>query len=463
MYSLRRTLAVRFSLTILLTLLFLGLWAFVGARWTVNRELDRGLASALELEIAVLAAGGTVVPLRQVPAEPDSFIALVNRFVAVRDDRGAVLAANTEAAGTLPLDDVAFAAARGGGRGWVTQEWGERPVRSVYGPVPGGALPPAAVVQVAASLDLVEGSNRIVFLVMLGAVAVATAATAVGAGWLATQAVLPVAEITDQARALDPARGPVRITAHADVEEFQALVGVLNEVLERLRGSIEGQRRIIADVGHELRTPLAAMHGTLEVTLRSPRRPEHYQEVLGSCREEVEHLTAISESLILLARLEADELRPALAPTDLVALAEQAVGQLGSRAGDRTVEVSKPSSGEAHAEADGRMIGLVVEHLLSNAVQHTPPGTQIVLSVSSDGGWVTLAVDDSGPGIPEPDLPMLFERFYRADASRTRTAGAGLGLTISAAIVAAHGGTIGATRSRLGGLSVRISWPIVPR
>ncbi len=111
------------------------------------------------------------------------------------------------------------------------------------------------------------------------------------------------------------------------------------------------------------------------------------------------------------------------------------------------------------AWADAKMIRLVVNHLLDNAITHTPRGTKVEVSVSAEQEKLLLVVEDDGPGIPDDDLPHLFERLYRADAARSRTGGVGLGLTIASTILSAHGGTIKAERSRLGGLAVKICLP----
>jgi signal transduction histidine kinase len=285
----------------------------------------------------------------------------------------------------------------------------------------------------------------------------------VGASWLARGAVAPIAAVTAQAEAIEPGVVGSRITAHADVAEFKGLVGVLNRMLDRLEGAYEQQRRIIADLGHDLRTPLTAMQGEVEVALRSERSTEEYRAVLESCLEEVEHLSSIGDSLVLLARIEAGELQPQLAPVDIASLASDAVNRVRSRAEGRTLTVSGENLADAMVSVDARMISLVLDHLLYNAVQHTPAGTEVVVTMSSHASQIQIAVDDDGPGIADELLPHLFERLYRTDEARTRSTGAGLGLTIAAAIVDAHDGSIAATRSKRGGLQVVIELPRTPQ
>jgi signal transduction histidine kinase len=228
-------------------------------------------------------------------------------------------------------------------------------------------------------------------------------------------------------------------------------------MVERLERAFEAQRRIIADVGHELRTPLTAMRGEIEVALRGERPPDSYRSTLRSVLEELHHLSSISEAMILLARVEAGDLKPRRAPADLGGLASAALRRVTPRAGGRTLEFSQSGDLDAMLAVDSGMVSVVLDHLLDNAVRYTPNGTRIQASVHSDPGGATIAVRDTGPGISDDILPHLFERFYRGDPARSRTAGAGLGLTVARAIVDAHGGTITAANLPGGGFQVTVT------
>lgn len=460
MRSLRRTLAVRFSFTIFLALLLISLWAFLGTHYTLSRQIDESLKSTLQLEAAALAAQLPVV-FQPGSNDLDTFVRQINRFITVRDSAGNALSANTIFALSLPVDSVPFRQALSREQVIASQLWGGHRIRSLYAPAPARSTEGAAVIQVAASLQPLGEAERRIFSLMLGTVLLGTAATMVGASWLARVAVAPVAEVTAQAQAITPGSMGNRITAHADVAEFKGLVGVLNQMLERLEGAYQQQRRIIADLGHDLRTPLTAMHGEVEVALRSERSPQDYRAVLASCLEEVEHLSSIGDSLVLLARLEAGDLQPQLAPTDLTKLAKEAIRRIRSRSESRSIKLHGTVGGDTVTMADQKMIGLALDHLLFNAVQYTPTEARVDVTVSGSERGVRITVADDGPGIPSDVLPHLFERLYRADEARTRSTGAGLGLTISAAIMEAHGGSITAGRSDLGGLQIALDLPRV--
>ncbi|MDH3455420.1 MAG: HAMP domain-containing histidine kinase [Gemmatimonadota bacterium] len=458
MYSLRRTVAVRFSVTIFVALLLIALWAYLGARQILQEALDNNLTAAAQLESAVLASR-LPIAMQPGPSALDSFISTVNRFVAVRDSSATVVETNSPLASDLPLHQESFERARAGDTVWVTERWSQQQLRSYYGPIPHGSRSQYAVVQISASLGPLHDATRRVLFLMLGTVLLGTVATALGAGWLAGRAVVPVLEITEQARSIQPGRGQ-RITAHADVQEFAGLVAVLNDVLVRLERAFDAQRRMIADAGHDLRTPLTVMRGELEVALRGERRPEEYRLILSSVLEEVDHLTSISESLALLARLEAGELTLQRVESDVGALMSDAVTHTRARAGSRVLEYEPPAD-EPVAMVDTGMLGIAIRHVLDNAIVHTPEETRVTAGVELERGILTIVVDDSGPGMSSEAMEQLFQHFYRSDGARSRTGCAGLGLTIAAAIVQAHGGTIVADKSPLGGLRITFRIPVM--
>jgi signal transduction histidine kinase len=457
-YSLRRILAVRFSVTMFAALVLIALWAFMGAQHALRTQLDNGLTSALSLESDMLASGHSLPP-HTGPLGFEDFVHEVNRFVVVRDLKGNVLDMNTALAGDLPLDSAGLAVARDGQLRWLTTRWGTQWIRTLYAPAPVGSPPAMRVVEVAASLEPLEEENRQVLFFLIGTVLLSTVATAFGAVWLASSAVQPVTEIADQAGSIRAGITGQRITAHADVSEFEGLVRVLNSMLDRMDQAYLAQRRIIADVAHDLRTPITAVRGEIEVALRSPRNAEQYRATLTSALESVDHLSAINEALLLLARIEAGELVPHPAPVDLATITATAVQRIHPRAGDHALRFERLGTGDTTVLADEAMLGVLLDQLLDNAVRHTPAGTHINAVVLPNANRIAVAVRDDGPGIAPDALPHLFDRFYRGDAARSRAAGAGLGLTVAAAIAEAHHGTINAENLPTGGLEVRLTLP----
>jgi signal transduction histidine kinase len=145
---------------------------------------------------------------------------------------------------------------------------------------------------------------------------------------------------------------------------------------------------------------------------------------------------------------------------DVGMVVERAIRNARARAGGRTVSYVAPEA-DATLTADNKMLAIAVNQLLDNAIKHTPEETRVEASVVADEAGVTVFVDDSGPGMPEDSMEHLFEHFYRSDAARSRSGAAGLGLTITAAIASAHGGSVRAESSPLGGLRIVLRIPHV--
>lgn len=456
-FSLQRTLAVRFSLTMFVALLGLALWGYLGVRTTLIKQLDRSLESTARLQVDNLAAHGSLAAHKSVAL--NHFIEDVNRFVTIRDSAGRILTSNTALAHDLPLETIAFQKSREGRRTLVTQQWQGHGFRSIYLPVPPMGRTEPAVVQVGASLILLEASLNTVLLQMVGTVLLVTLTTAIGAGWLAASAVAPVHRITAQARAITGEVASQRITAHADVIELRGLTEVLNAMLARLERTSTWHRRIIRDLGHDLRTPITAMRAGVEVALWSERSPDEYRRVLASTLEEVDRLGLISDALVLLGRLESGDVTLNRSDLDLRTVARAAVSRVQEGVGAHTINLVQPP-GPVLTWADARLMTIVVEQLLDNARRYTPPGTRIDITVAARGTDAVLAVEDNGPGVADEVLPHLFERFYRSDTARAREGGPGLGLTATASIVALHGGNVVGERGSVGGLRVTVTLPL---
>ncbi len=289
-------------------------------------------------------------------------------------------------------------------------------------------------------------------LVLASIVVAGTAATLMGAWHFTSSAVLPVAEITAQATRIEAGTLDQRILAHADTEEYEGLVAVLNRMLERLERGFAAQRRLTADVSHELRTPLTALRGEIEVALRAPRTQREYEQVLRSGLEEIDRLTELSEDLLLVTRAEAHLVSARQVATDVERLVGERLDRLRKQFEERDLTVTSTLCVSQHAVlVDPQLIAQLVDHVLENALQFTPVGgtIRVQLEPIPAGGGVGLrfAVENSGPGIPAADLPHLFEPFYRLDPARTRTpdGGTGLGLALVASIAHLHGGMVRAS------------------
>jgi two-component system OmpR family sensor kinase len=210
------------------------------------------------------------------------------------------------------------------------------------------------------------------------------------------------------------------------------------------RASEERMRRFVADAGHELRTPLTSVRGFAELYRMGAVADEaELARVMKRIEDEASRMGLLVEDLLLLARL--DQQRPLERnPVDLLSLATDAVADLHALHPERELRLITDPNGEAPVVmGDEGRLRQVIGNLLGNAYTHTPPSTHVRISVASEGPFAVLAIGDSGPGMRPEDAARVFERFFRADPSRVRSSGgSGLGLSIVAALVAAHGGSV---------------------
>ncbi|RVW06509.1 sensor histidine kinase [Rhodococcus spongiicola] len=227
---------------------------------------------------------------------------------------------------------------------------------------------------------------------------------------------------------------------------------------ESARRSEEKMRRFVADASHELRTPLAAIRGFAELYRQGASTDS--EMVMNRIENQAKRMGLLVEDLLMLARMDAQ--RPTeFHPVDLLALASDAVHDARAIAPQRgiTLEIL-PDSGPAEVLGDDARLRQVAGNLVNNALEHTPDDASVTVRVGTDGADVILEVADTGPGLAEDDAARVFERFYRTDESRTRTSGgSGLGLSIVAAIVKAHHGTVTVDSAPGRGATFRVRLP----
>lgn len=293
------------------------------------------------------------------------------------------------------------------------------------------------------SLDPVNRSVHRVLVLLLLALPAAIALTAAGGWWLARRALHPIDQMTRTAELIGAERLDERLTVGRTKDEVSQLARTLNAMLDRIEHAVGEQHRLVADTSHELRTPLAIMRSEVEVSLRSdPTLSPSARATLESAREELERMSALVEDLLTLAAADEGRLRIAREPTDLLDLARHSAGALGQLAQRRGIEVSVTGDG-AIAMADPDRARQVIRNLLANAVDFSPEGGTVVVAASTENGEVRLDVTDEGPGVPDDLRDRIFDRFFRADSSRTRrTGGSGLGLAIAREVAQAHDGSI---------------------
>jgi signal transduction histidine kinase len=223
-------------------------------------------------------------------------------------------------------------------------------------------------------------------------------------------------------------------------------VGELAQAFNSMAGDLERDKQLqqdmVADVAHELRTPLSNLRGYLEAVRDGVIEPD--ADIIRSLNEEAALLSRLVDDLQELSLAEAGELKLTRHAENVAGLVKKTVTGVRAKAAAKGVSLStRLSDGLPQVDIDSHRISQVLRNLLENAVAHTNKGDRITVSAGQQGSWVEVTVTDTGEGIPAEDLPNVFERLYRVDKSRTRvTGGSGLGLTIAKRLVEAHGGKI---------------------
>lgn len=296
--------------------------------------------------------------------------------------------------------------------------------------------------QVGTSLAVVDATRKTLLSTMVIIAVVAVVMVAMGSWILLGRAFSPLEIITDAVDRLNRAddlsrRIPYRGAAESEIGN---LVESVNQTLERLESLFTSQQRFLADVSHELRTPLTVIKGNVDLMRRMKEADE---ESLTSIDQEAGRLTRLVGGLLMLAQAESGKLALNFAPIELDLLLTEVFTEMQILARNK-VNVHLNDIDQVVVKGDRDRLKQVLLNLVANAIQYTPLGGDVFLSLAKVGEQARIIVRDTGPGIPSEDLPHIFDRFYRAEKSRTRSQGSGFGLGLSIAhwIVEHHGGQI---------------------
>jgi len=324
----------------------------------------------------------------------------------------------------------------------------------------------AAFVVAVPLTEMKQTLARLLWIMALVGVSVLTALAAL-ATWVVRVGLAPLERMAQTASEIAAGDLSARVGTTDPRTEVGRLGVALNAMLAQIERAFAERtesearlRRFLADASHELRTPLTSIRGYAELFRRGARaRPDDLANAMARIEDEAARMGVLVEDLLVLARL--DQGRPLeREPVDLAALAADAVTD--ARASDPDRPIGLRTSGPVPVLGDGIRLRQVLANLLSNALAHTPDGTPVDVDVSRTGQHAVLRVVDHGPGVPKGDERRVFERFYRADPSRTRdTGGAGLGLSIVDAIVRAHDGSVHVEGTVGGGATFVVRLPIL--
>jgi heavy metal sensor kinase len=281
---------------------------------------------------------------------------------------------------------------------------------------------------------------------------------------LAWRSLSPVAAMGMQAGHIGADNLHERLSVRNPKDELGQLAGSFNSLLDRLDLSFEQQRRFVADASHELRTPVAILCGEADVALFQPSRsPEEYRESLTILGAEARRLKHIVEDLFTLARADAGQHPLMLTDFYLDELVAECARNMRTLAAAKQIVLRCEVPGEMPIHADESLLRRMVLNLLDNAIKYTPCAGEVLMSCGERNSLYTVTIRDTGVGIPGDLQPRIFERFFRADAVRTRSesngGGAGLGLSISRWIAEAHDGRLELTGSSANGSTFTMFLP----
>jgi len=319
----------------------------------------------------------------------------------------------------------------------VGRDWGPPAALIVYNGAPVGALYVAFPGGIPVSEGFLVSVNRTLLLV---AVVAGLGAVLLTLG-LSRRIFAPVEALTAAARRMEAGDLSQRVGITSR-DEIGDLTRAFNRMADGLARLEESRRQMVTDVAHELRTPLTNIRGYLEALRDGVVEPD--RRITDSLYEEAMLLNHLVDDLQALSLAEAGQLRLQRQPVALADIVEQAVGAFGSRAQaeGNPLQIDLPDDLPL-VDVDPQRIGQVLRNLLDNGLTHTSQAGQIKVTACVRDSWIEVSVRDTGSGIAAEDLPHVFERFYRADKSRSRaTGGAGLGLAIAKQLVEAHGGRI---------------------
>jgi heavy metal sensor kinase len=425
-------------------------------------ELTDGLHGYLNFD------GGTVlVDFDKDDADQAAFVQAATRYYQVYDANNGAMLVQSDAIQPFGLQftpgEVQAFRDRPRARDIRTDYGRIRLFSSVISPAPGRRY----LLQVGASLDPMDAALGRLFWLLMWTVPLALVISVVTGRWMARFALAPLERFAEAARRIDVVHlhlGP-RLPVRGAADELDEVAVAFNDTLDRLEHAVGEMRQFSAALAHELRAPLAALRGEIEMSLRDDPSPEQHARRVESQLEELDKLKRLIDQLLTLARAEAGQIPLASEPVNLGSLCEALVEQLEPVAEARSITLTCEAA-TAVVAGDAEWLKRLVINLVDNAIKFTAPGGRIVVRASVDAGGevARIAVHDSGIGMAPEVSDHVFERFFRADPARSPEAeGTGLGLSLVKWIVDRHRGTIAVESEPGKGSVFTVRLPIIKR
>lgn len=315
----------------------------------------------------------------------------------------------------------------------------------------------ATILMVAVPMTLFERESKGLLAFLWFVVPIILALATLGGWFFAGSALKPIKLINWKARRINPSNLAERLPVPANDDEIRHLSITLNDLLSRIQRAFDSQERFIADVSHEMKTPLAILRGELDL-IKQKGHPQEIREYLESAEQEIAHLSELVQNLLVLARVDAGvsclaqgAVRVDEVVLDTVALTEPFARSSGKRIAVNFVEEAAPEGpdavpavGDEHFQVrgDAGLLQCLAKNLVENAIKFSDNAENVDIEVIDGADTVVLNVKDQGRGIPAAERARIFERFYRGESTRSKVRGSGLGLHLAERIAEIHGGRI---------------------
>ncbi len=451
----RIRLTLWYTLLLGATLIFFSIILYWVLKLSLHNQIDSNLQDRAQQIVSNiqnqavldLKTGKVFIPEANVFSSSATFVQVI------RENGSIVSVSNNLGSQRFPVDDEILNENLKGNFTFKTVSVDNTPLRIYSTPIMAQAQVIGAV-QVGQSINSVESTLRQVLFFLTGGTVMALVVAGIVGAFLSWTALSPIEKITQTATRIVSAQDlGKRLSPPKANDEVGRLTSTINSMLERLDNFFQAQVRLSADVSHELKTPLTAIRGNVDLLRRGAASdPEELNEALTIIDGELDRMSRIVADLLLLSQADAG-LSLRLRPVELDTLMLEVYRQ--ARVVANGVNIQLGHEDQAIIQGDADRLKQLLVNLVTNAIKHTPPGGKITLSLHREAEWVRITVTDTGRGIAPIDMPHIFDRFYQANSNGQK--GTGLGLSIAQWIANAHGGEITVT-SELGQGSVFTLW-----
>jgi heavy metal sensor kinase len=324
------------------------------------------------------------------------------------------------------------------------------------------------VVQVAENYSHIQEVQRLLIYLLALSIPFTVFAASAGGWFLASNVLSPIDRITRAASQISAQDLHQRLNMKLPNDEVGRLAATFDTMLARLDTAFEQQKRFIADVSHEMRTPLTILKGDVEVALNRPRTADEYRQTLAMVNQTTDRLNTLVEELLLLARADSNRYPLKIETINLAQLLTHEVSSLMAQAVRKQVSLHLNSPDNIPMQGDPAKLSRLFRNLIENAIKYSPAEASVTITAQQIKEQVRVDIADTGPGIPPEHLAHIFERFYRADKARSHAeadaagSGAGLGLSIVQWLAQAHGGKIVVASKVDQGTTFSVWLPLTP-